>query len=341
MQFVLEAAASSCKFDLITEYEGAHEHATRGIMHAMIVMPFGTGKTSNFLDISKATYAYDVTFPGLIGSINKAGEVIESTMMHSAGKVIVIDEFQKLTEDVQNAMNSLLEYPHRYSRSLGYKIASGVSRNGKYYSLQADTGGNEIRLFARFACIAGGMFVKRRSTISKAWFSRFVPSFFVPSVDYYEKMSKGEKIVNVKPVEFAAKFDFRDYIKFNELYWKTFKASPFANYFVLNPHERGYIVRAMQDIVRMSAYIASREKRTEITIEDAELAMRVFPFMFSSYEYTDLDELDMFIIGNINTLTRAEVASRFATSTKTIKNRVSKLTERGFIGGDKVGLFGD
>jgi len=331
INFVLEASASSAKFGVVKEKEDVRKKyfVTRGNIHAMLVMPFGSGKTSSFLDIENAVYAYDITFPGLIGTISKDGEVVESSLMKAGGKVLIIDEFQLLDEATKNAMNSLLEYPHSYSRNLGYRIKSPVRKRGKYYSIEAK--GNELRVYAKFSCITGGMYVSKKSTIAKAWFSRFIPLRFTPSLGYYEKLSKGEKSIKINPRIVETDFYFRDYLSFHKLYWETLKSLPIKEYFEKHPDESGYTVRCLQDIARLSCFIASLEKRETVKKEDYEQALRFLPHMLSSYLYSGLDEVDLFILNNIHTMKQTEIAERLGITPASVSARISMLKKIGVI----------
>jgi len=329
ISFILEASASSAKYGVIMEKEEKGYHITRGNIHAMIVAPFGSGKTSSFLDIENAVYAFDITFPGLIGTISPDGEVIESSLMKAGGKVLIIDEFQMLGIDVKNAMNSLLEYPHFYSRNLGYKIKTPVKHRGKYYSIEAK--GNELRVFAKFSCIAGGTFVSRRNSVAKAWFSRFIPIRFIPSLDYYEKLSRGEKIIRIKPKIVEADFRFPTYLDFHKAYWETLKKLDAYKYFERNPEEAGYTVRLLQDIARLSCFIASLEDRVTVKKEDYELALRFLPSILSSYIYSNLNENDMFILNNMHIMKQSEIAEKLGVSTSYISQRVERLKSLGVI----------
>jgi hypothetical protein len=330
INFILETAASSARFGVIKEKEGPKKYfITRGNIHAMLIMPFGSGKTSSFLDIENAVYAYDITFPGLIGTITRDGEVVESGLMKAGGRVLIIDEFQLLDEATKNAMNSLLEYPHTYSRNLGYRVKAPVRKRSKYYSIEAK--GNELRVYAKFSCIAGGMYISKKSTISRAWLSRFIPIRFTPTLDYYEKLSRGEKTIKINPRLTETDFYFPGYLDFHKLYWDTFKSLLIREYFEKHPDESGYTVRCLQDIVRLSCFIASLDNRETVKKEDYEQALRFLPNILLSYLYSGLDEIDLFILSNIHTMKQTEIAERLKVTPATVSVRIAVLKKMGVI----------
>jgi len=337
MNFVLEASASSARFDSVVEHEGDSRYITRGVIHSMLVMPFGSGKTSLFVSVKEAISAHDISFPGLIGTITKEGELIESEVMKAAGKILIIDEFQKLSIDVRNAMNSILEYPHVYTRTLGYRIRNRVVKRGKYYRVVAKRDSNMFEIYSRFSCIAGGMYVNTRKTISKAWFSRFIPIRMHPSVDWYEKLSRGEKIIFINPKLRELKFEFNNYLDFHSIYWDLIKSSDILKYFSARPEERGYLVRCLQDLVRLSAFVASLDNSAEIN-DEYMVSLSVLPNILASYIFSDLDEVDMCILNKWPNLNQTELASEFGLTQAAISTRIRVLKEEGLLG-LKTGIF--
>jgi len=333
LQFILECSASSARFGTINEYENEQVFTTRANIHAMLILPFGSGKTSSFIQIKDAVKVYDITFPGVIGSVNQNGEFIESSIIKAGGKVLVIDEFQRLNEGVKNALNSILEYPHTYSRTLGYKIRGSVRKRGKFYRIKAKQNTNQFDVYSKFSCIAGGMYASQKTTISKAWFSRFIPIRFSPSIEYFEKLSRGEKSIRINPEYKELSFEFPDYLKFNQIYWKTIKRSPFMRYFTkTNRNESGYLIRLFQDLVRIGAVIASLEDRQVVTPEDCELPMnRLVDFILTSYTTSTLDEYDIFIVNNLTRLKQTEIAEMLGITPSAVAQRVSKLRRLGVI----------
>jgi len=332
INFLLEASASSARFGVIKEKEEGGYWKTRANLHVMLVLPFGTGKTSSFLDVKDAVYNYDVTFPGVIGTINQDGEVVESAVIKAGGKVLIIDEFQRLGDDVKNALNSILEYPHTYARTLGYKIKTTVNRRGRYFRIRAKANGNKFEVYSKFSCIAGGMYVSKKSTISKAWFSRFIPIRFTPSLEYYERLSRGEKVVKINPTTKDTDFIFRDYLEFNKWYWNKLKQSQYVDYFLRFPNERGYLVRLLQDLVRLGAIVAYVNGRKVIKTEDVEFVTnRLLNFILASYITSDRDEIDMYILANLDRQSISEIAEKWGVTTSAISQRVKSLKQAGLI----------
>ena len=329
LTLVLEAVASSPRFGVLREKEGSKYFITRANMHALVVMPFGSGKTSSFIQIEDSVLAHDITFPGLIGTINKEGDLIESELLKATGKVLVIDEFQKIDEYTKNAMNSLLEYPHYYTRTLGFKLKGKVNKRGKFFRVRAS--GNRFEIYAKFSCIAGGMYVSRRTDVDKAWFSRFIPVVFVPSLDYYRKLSRGEKVIKINPAYFESDFVFDEYLSFNDAFWGAFEASPFKSYFLNHPGERGYLVRCLQDLARLSAFFASLDKRNVIKEQDWRLSLRFLNNFLLSYIKRDLDEIDFYIINNYPKINQVEVAKKFGVTQPAISERVAALRNSGLL----------
>lgn len=332
INFILEASASSSQYGIVKEKENDKYHVTRANIHSLVVLPFGSGKTTYFLDVENSVHAYDISFPGLIGTINRDGEVIESVIMKAGGKVLIIDEFQKINGETRNALNSILEYPHKYSRTLGFKVKNDVSRKGAFYYIKSRQGSNVFEVYSKFSCIATGMYVSKRSTIDKACFSRFVPIRMTPSIEYYEKLSRGEKMIKINPVFKKVNFIFEDYLSFNKHFWNFLKGSSFYGYFEKFSQERGYLVRLLQDLVRFGCFISSLEDRIEVSKDDCIFAMeRLCNFILSSYITSDLDEIDYYILCNLHKSSQKQIAEVFGVTQSAISQRISNLKARGLL----------
>lgn len=337
---ILEVSTSSPKFGVIAEYEGKKIHEERANLNVMIALPLGGGKTTNLLKIANGFYLNDLTFPGVIGTINREGELIEGGVISSAGKVLILDEFNAVPKDVKEALNQILEQKW-YGRNLAYKLKSNVRKKGKFYEVVGK--GNWFKIRARLSCIASTMYMKFRekSYINKALFSRFVPIRFIPNYEYYEKMSRGEVYLEINPEDKVVdRFVFEDYLKAHEMYWSWFKTSKYKLYFDRNVLEQGALVRMLQDFVRISAFLASLDNRTDIRMEDFELAFTKFrEYVFDNYLFYSLDErtkllLDKLVLG----LSQTEIADELGVSKSWISKRIRKLEEKGLI---KSGVSSD
>lgn len=332
INFILEASASSARFGIVKEKENNGYYITRANLHAMLVMPFGTGKTSSFIGIKDAVYANDISFPGLIGTINKDGEVVESAIMKAGGKILVIDEFQLLSKEVKNALNSILEYPHVYSRTLGYKIRSSVNKRGKYFYIKAKQNTNKFEVYSKFSCIASGMFFNRKTTIDKALTSRFVLISFNPPFEWYKSLSRGERAIKINPELREIDFIFEDYLRFNDLFWKKIEESAYYSYFRDIENERGYLVRYLQDIVRFGCFLASLENRNEVKTEDCIFVLeRITDFCLSSYILHTLDEISFFVLRNLGRYNQKEIAEQLNVSEARVSQVVKQLKSKGLL----------
>lgn len=341
VNFMLEAAASSAKFGVVREVQPAHPDGvfvTRANINAMLVMPFGSGKSTSFIQVSDCVKANDMKFSGMVGTINKDGEFNPGSIMKAAGKLLVIDEFQKLDDATKDAMNSLLEYPHTYSRNLGLHVKKPFKMNRKNVRVSVKEG--TIDLYAKFSCISGGMWINKANDTQKAWFSRFVPIVFNPSLDYYEKMTAGQKVIRINPKTYETDFEFNDFLDFHKEYWKSLRANEFLmSYFEEHDRQRGYVSRNLQDVTRIACFIESlneksgKNPKTEALVvsrESWELAMRFQGIMMMNSLRTDLTEVELAIVEHQN-MTTDELAKLTGTSKSNISHRRKELREVGLL----------
>lgn len=298
MNLVLEAAASSGKFGTLTEMQDNGPFVTRANIHALLIAPFGSKKTTG-LQVPGAQFANDVTFPGLLGTISKDGIFVPGLVARVSGGLMIIDEFQRMDDSVKNAMNSLLEYPHTYSRNLGYSARVPFKKHTKYCSIDVKEGW--INVYGKFSCISGGMWLSRKNPVQQAWASRHIPIIFKPTLDYYKKMTLGEKPIKINPHMHEMDFIFRreEYKAFHAKVWENWENDEIIwNYFQAHDDERGYTGRMLQDLARLSCFMASLDKRSIIARKDWEKALKLQRIMALNTIFSDLTEIEMAILEN-------------------------------------------
>jgi len=333
LNFVVEASASSCQFGFIREREKNHEHKERANINVLIALPLGSGKTTNLLQIENAHLVNDVSFPGVVGTVTKDGEFVEGACIKAAGKVLLLDEFNRVPKDVKDALNNLLEQ-RAHPRNLGFRVRKNMTSNRKFCQIKIK--GGYLYTRARFSCITSTMFLKVKEYKGKsmsdiAWFTRFIPVRFIPDIDYYEKLTKGEKILKVNPkVKEIDEFYFRDYLKAHKIYWDWMKNSPYFDYFKQNPYDRGALSRFLQDAVRLSAFVASLNNRKNIYLSDFESVMKFLPLMVSNYISYNLSEKEQKVL-ELLPLSQHEIAERLGISEPRVSQIVDKLRRRGLI----------
>jgi hypothetical protein len=332
LNFVLEAAASSPKFGLLTEWQPNGRFQTRANINALLVSPFGTGKTTNLIKMDEAVAANDISFPGMIGTINEDGDFVPGLAIQAAGKVLVIDEFQKMDNMVKNAMNSLLEYPHTYSRNLGYAVRKPFNLKRKNCRVSVKNGW--ISVYSKFSCISGGMYLNRKSQPQQAWASRSIPVIFRPSMAFFEKLTAGEQQIRINPHHFEGDFQFRGYMEFWKAYWDGLKAMPFVwNYFEKNPYDRGYSSRMLQDMARIACFLASLDGRQIVKKEDWEGSLRLQKVIAVNTILSDLDELEMEILQHPG-VTQEAISRKMSVTQSMVSKARKGLKELGLIEGD-------
>lgn len=339
MSFVLEASASSCQFGDIVEHQGGSRYfKTRANTNVILALPLGSGKTTNLLQIPEKmrVLVNDVTFPGMVGSITKNGDFVEGATLKAAGKVLLLDEFNKVPKDVKDAMNNLLEQ-REHPRNLGFMASRPFKKNTVFSRVHVDKG--YISVKSKFSCIASTMYLKmkegRGASISdKAWFTRFIPVRFVPDIDYYKKLSIGQKALVIEPhIRRVDEFVFKDYLKASDIFWKAYESNKAAvSYFQSNALERGATTRVLQDLVRLSAFIASLDNRTKVRLKDFETVMRFFPMMIMNIIQWDMTEHEYSVVEGYNSgLTQTEISAKIGLTQSTVSYILSRMKEKGMI----------
>lgn len=332
MQFVLQACVNSCQFGFIEEIQKGRVHFERANINAVIAMPFGSGKTTNLLEVSNGVVANDVSFAGMVGTISREGEFVPGAILNAAGKVLLMDEFNKVDRRVKDCMNNLVEQKS-HPRQLGFKVKSRIKRNGKFYKMNID--GGYINIKARFSTICSTMYMKLResnNTSDIAWMTRFIPIRFLPGLDYYEALGRGERLmdIEVNPVHIE-RFTFTKYLEANKYFWDAFKESQHYKFFLEHEFYRGVILRIFKDIERLAAYLSSLDGKTDIDMEDFKFCMKFLPMIMTNFIYWDLTEHEQKIIENHESFNEEELAMLLKISQPAVSNIISGLKKKGLI----------
>jgi hypothetical protein len=287
LKFILQASASSTKFGIIPLHEENNiTHIIRGNLNALLIAPFGSGKTSTICKINNIDIinGNDLTFPGLIGTISKNGEFLPGSCWDASGKLLLMDETQNISLKVKDAMNSILEYPHCYSRKMGnVKILSPIKMKKGYSSIRAEL--NTFKVYAKFSCICSSMRIDLRFDVERAWFSRFVPIRIQPEIRAIYRMLKGLNSFEINALDFKGDFTFPDYLKFVDYHERRLENSHWNKVFELRPDDVGYIGRDVGDFIRMGAFMAALQESHEILFEDVK---KTFDKFFDTKMYNTM-----------------------------------------------------
>lgn len=338
-QFIINACTSSTRFGHITLQERTTTFKTRGHINCILIKPFGTGKTTIVYDIEgpEVEDANTITMPGIIGSITKQGQFLEGSAYRARGKLLRLDEAQSLTQDVKEAMCSILEYPHKYKRALGYKMYMPV-REGDMPEDNKLTFGwirgseNNFQIMSRFSCIASTILLNRKTPIDKAFASRFIPIKIIVSTDDIWGMLSGEKKYNVKPIEFEESFYFPKYMKFLEYAKVHFDNSRWKALFRQKPEEVGYISRIFIDIVRLGAYLGAIQGNTEVQLDDCMHVLEKYgDIIYFNTMIGGLDDTDYNILRLSRGRTQQQLADIIGIDQSTIKRKIDSLLARGVL----------
>lgn len=278
LKFVLQVAASSASFGTICLTEPSQLNGvyhSRGNLNALLIAPFGSGKTSQVFNIigTPVIYGNDHTKAGMIGSISKTGDHTVGAAFRAGGKLAIWDETQDMHYTVKDCLNSLMEGKHEYKREIGFKttkpVKMGSLKSGGIFKIN----GNSIYLYSKFSCIASSMFIKLGTRTENAWYSRFVPiRINIDSFDYYRRLSKGEIVYEILADYHKEKinFTFPRYIEFADWFWDRIEDSHWKSLERTRQDDLAFVNRSLQDIVRMAAFKSITNGGNEIQPDDAK-----------------------------------------------------------------------
>ena len=335
IKFLLEASASSAKFGIIKLYEVREQvFNIRGNINVLLVSPFGTGKSAQIFNVQKMKVerATSLSFPGLIGSISRDGQLIIGSCFKAGGTLLILDEAQNIGIETKNAMNALMEWPHFYKRVLGYKINMFVKKRAKGGAAWIKGSENEFEIYSKFSCIASTMHISLQNPIEQAWASRFMLVRMRADRDYMKKLLTGETIYEINPLNVKVKvFTFPEYLKFIEYYFQRFDSSYWADVFSRRENEFGYVARNAGDFVRLAAFTVALNGGTEITFEDVK---NVFDKFFDQSMYNimmgPLSHQEYEILNNMDK-TEEDMAALLGMTQQNISRYITNLQKKGLL----------
>lgn len=332
IKFMLLASASSSRFGVINLYENNKIFKSRGNLNALMIAPFGTGKTSQICSINnvKIETARSVSMPGLIGTITRDGQYLIGSCFNAGGKLLLIDECQSLPHLVKDAMNQLLEPPHEFRRDIGFKSVMPVHKKTRYAWVRGEE--NWFKIRSKFSCIASGMRINLENDVDKAWYSRFIPMRLKVDLDYIEKLVGGETIFEVNALDFAGDFEFKDYMKFRTYYFKKFRESRWMKIFNLKQDDYGFIARNTQDLARLAAFSAALDGTNEIELDHAiKMTDKWFHQILYNILIGPLSDNEYKTIGLVDSMSQDEIAAILGISQGEVSKIIDFLKAKGII----------
>lgn len=172
---------------------------------------------------------------------------------------------------------------------------------------------------------------RNRSFSDVAFFTRFIPMRFIPDIDYFEKLTSGKEYFKIVPrIKRVDVFDFPDYLKAHKIYWTSLREQAQFEFFEKNPFDRGALARFLQDLVRLSAYVASLEDRHEIQVDDFEVVNQFLPMMLANYISPNLTEREQAVLARLPKK-QSEIAEEIGVSEAYVSKVMLSLRKMGMI----------
>lgn len=328
---VLEACIGSARAEpLKLVQKGKIRSVEHSQLNVMFLMPPASGK-STFLDTIRddmVVRILDYSYPAMVGTIKKNGEVIPGYVTMAAGKAMLIDEFHSLPALSYRALLSLLEQ-QRTHRTLGYNVNMPFKKKTKYYKLVVK--GNKIDIDnVRFSCLCSGLFARNKTIDDMAFLSRFLPIRFNPSIDEAYDVLLGKRKRDIKPVFYHETPVFEEYEKFVKCHKSVVKSIKLTN-----PKLYSFLfvnfclpIRDVLHFSRLFSYL----NRNNSTIVDWEKYLSMIPFFLYNFAATSLTltEFEVLEYYNLGMKSR-EIARQRAVSEPAISKIIKKLRGVGLV----------
>jgi len=314
---------------------------TRGQVNILIVAPFGAGKSSFLNAVMNAGLGEvitDYTLAGIIGTIKKDGTLIEGTIVNTAGRTTMIDEFQKFRSKERQALLSLME-DQWYKRSLGYKLQVPVHQKGEFYEIKAENNWFWIKVVTQF--IISAMQFHNNSTVNKALLSRAFPLILdVDPSEAFLTFLEGNRLSFDPAIQ-----KIRDKIKHQnvDLPYKVAKylSDQYEKYVNKYQLEAGYIIRGLTDMGRLAGVRALIDGRSEITEEDIDYVLKFARIQMMGYNMQSLTpsamEVYQVILNNRDGINQKKIIEITGLPRMTVFRALEQLLSKELITQMKVG----
>lgn len=329
---------------VMTKIKTDDGYEVRPQIHTLIISPFGSGKSSIFRDLEKRVEAgyrlTEYTLPGLIGTIKPSGLVTKGFALKCAGKVLIIDEFQKLQIQAKDALLSILEEQF-YRRNLGFEVNPPYRDKGEYHEVNCE--GNMFDVSVRLSAVIGTMYYRRDRIEDLALLSRCYPIAITFTSDDALKLYLGEYNIDFTGVkENIDKYKHAEVLlheKERQRIAERYKTL-IKDYDVL----AGFVTRSMWDITRIAAILSIADGSYEITSEAVEDAMKYAPYELSGYARAQLNQTEMRVYSYIlqkKTVTVMQTSKDLDISESQVKEAMRnlmmlKLVEKASYGKDVI-----
>jgi len=299
----------------------------RSQFHILIVMPFGTGKSSLASQIPNSHTTLNYTLPAVVGTINKEGDYINSSIVNSANRVFIIDEGHRLSNKCIDALLSLLE-DGSYSRVLGYKIKNPKKEGGLKslgWDVKPNKTGNGFDLRVNFSCIWFGERIFEEH--KKAFLSRFFPLIIAPKEKDIDNYLRGEEFLSCDKDE---KFNkYKDYCIMNKSVFDylTEKFINISKGFKFIDEEQGYRVRARGQLIKLAGHFARLRGSLAINKKDCDKALLLADICLLNYKLVNLTplELKIFNLVRLGNLKQKEIAVELGITPPIVSEYINKL----------------
>ncbi|MDD5059416.1 MAG: winged helix-turn-helix transcriptional regulator [Sideroxydans sp.] len=305
----------------------------RSQFHILIVMPFGTGKSSLAGHIPNSHTTLNYTLPAVVGTINKEGDYINSAVVNSANGVFIIDEGHRLTQGCINALLSLLEQGY-YSRMLGYKIKNpkndgDLSKLG--WEVRPNNTGNGFDLWADFSCIWFGERIYEQH--KGAFLSRFFPLMIAPKRNDVNDYLMGEEFLSCDVKGKYKKYKNNCIMDKPTFIYLTKNFITKTDNFYFSDAEQGYRVRGRGQLIKLAGHFARLRGSLKINKQDCDRALLFADICMLNYQVVNLNPLEMKIFNliRLGNMKQEEIAGMLNITQPVVSEYIAKLREKHII----------
>ena len=188
------------------------------------------------------------TMPAFIGTINRNREFQPGVVCIAGGKIVVVDEWHRIIEEVRESMLTPLE-KGQLSRTLGFHVLKPERITDPEGFTDIVVDGGLIAGEVRFSLIAFGMGMTMASMRTMAMGSRFRLIYYDTDEIAFKSIAEGRcryRFVDCGRIIDSVTVTREAYLPFVDLYYKAVEDSKLMPIGI----DKGYLNRVLHDIIR-------------------------------------------------------------------------------------------
>jgi len=300
-----------------------HEHTERSKLHIFLKAPFGFTKTSEILELQEKGLAYVIlehSEAGLLGSA-KGGVYYKGDIINGANKISVIDEYFLFENEARRHLLTIMS--HGFAKRTFHTFSKTTfSDRGDGWEVQGDQCGFTLKINTAIALSTAVIEGKADAVLEMIQSRCFNLNYSFSKEDALEILTGERKVEKVK----IRKVEFIDKVYLPEDVGR-YLAQRIGELEIVPRDVGGYYMRAYWDMVKIASVYAVQDGRDDITKEDVDKALILYPIHSLGFIGNKLSKNEIEVYRHCRYKTTTQIAKEVGLSDRQVRRIINKLKE--------------